>query len=244
MKIAIGSPKVEGFAAHDDPVSGNPVLIAGRATGGAGAVATGDVSYVWLDLRGKVVISGTSNNGLSANERVFVVGAGNADGATVEAIGLLTDSQLRGFAPDGASDRLRTVGDSAPGLGQLSASPASPGSSDTKTIVVDVAATSATRQTLLTPTVGKKLRIVTVEVVTRGLTTNPDRVGVYFGTGAAYMTTVANAVAEFVPGTTGKGEMNFPDGGGPVGAVDAVLSGITETETETALRYTITYREE
>ena len=109
---------------------------------------------------------------------------------------------------------------------------------------MDVAATSATRQTLITPTTGKKVRVLKSTVVTRGLTTNPDRVGVYFGTGAAYTTTVANAVDEYVPGTTGRQESNWPDGGGPVGAVDAVLSGITETETELLLRYTIQYREE
>ena len=108
--------------------------------------------------------------------------------------------------------------------------------------VVDVAATSATRQPLITPTAGFRVRILSVQVVTRGLTTNPDRVGVYFSTGAAYTTTAAKAIGEFVPGTTGMQEMTWPDGTGPVGAVDDVVSGITESETELLMRYTITYR--
>ena len=114
-----------------------------------------------------------------------------------------------------------------------------------KKTVVAVGATSATRQTLLTPTTGLAIRIISVQVVTRGLTTNPDRVGVYFGTGAAYATNAASAIGECVPGTTGD-EIIGPwrAGEGPIGTVDQVLSGITETETETALRYTIVYQEE
>ena len=114
-----------------------------------------------------------------------------------------------------------------------------------KQTVVDVAATSATRQTLLTPTTGLAVRIISVQIVTRGLTTNPDRVGVYFGTGAAYITTIANAIGEGVPGTTGASFIGpWHAGEGPIGAVNAVVSGITETETETTLRYTIVYQEE
>jgi hypothetical protein len=40
------------------------------------------------------------------------------------------------------------------------------------------------------------------------------------------------------------GDKSWPDGGGPVGAVDAVLSWITETETEVGLDITVQYREE
>ena len=114
-----------------------------------------------------------------------------------------------------------------------------------KQTTVAVAATSATRHLLLTPTSGLAIRIISVQIVTRGLTTNPDRVGVYFGTGAAYTTTPANAIGEAVPGTTGASFIGpWHVGEGPIGAKDAVVSGITETETELALRYTIVYQEE
>ena len=114
-----------------------------------------------------------------------------------------------------------------------------------QTTLVDVGATSATRQTLVTPTAGLAVRVLSVQVVTRGLTTNPDRVGVYFGTGAAYATTPANAIGECVPGTPGDeilGPWSAKEG--PIGLVDQVVSGITESETELALRYTIVYQEE
>lgn len=114
-----------------------------------------------------------------------------------------------------------------------------------KQTTVAVAATSASQQTLLTPTTGLAIRILSVQVVTSGLTTNPGRVGVYFGTGAAYTTTAANAIGECVPGTTGDEILGpWEAGKGPIGAVNQVVSGITETETETAMRYTIVYQEE
>ena len=114
-----------------------------------------------------------------------------------------------------------------------------------KQTTVDVAATSATRQTLLTPTTGLAVRIISVQVVTNGLVTNPGRVSVYFGTGAAYITNVASAIGEAVPGTTGNVMIGpWHAGEGPIGTVSQVVSGITETETETALRYTIVYQEE
>jgi len=110
--------------------------------------------------------------------------------------------------------------------------------------VVSIGAISATRATALTPTTGNRVRIISVLIVSNALTTAPGAVSVYFGTGAAYTTTVANAIFEGVPGTTGSAQMVWPDFGGPLGAVDAVVSWITATETETALRLTLTYREE
>ena len=129
-------------------------------------------------------------------------------------------------------------------FGALHVAPAHPGAGTVLQTMVDVGATSVTRQTLITPTTGKRIRLLSVQVCTNALATAPGRVGVYFGTGAAYTTTAAKAACEFVPGVTGMQSMTWPDGAGPVGAADDVLSGITETETETALRYTVVYREE
>lgn len=246
LDIRMFSPlAVEGIAASDAPEQGNPVQIAGSVDTTTPVAATeGDARRISTTAKGRLFSTTIETND-----------AGEADGVSnnfalrvfdeIDALHPFNvNVKMFGFAPDGALDRLRTVGDSGEGLGRLAVGVWSKAASDVKEIAVDVAATSATRQTLLTPTSGKKVRIINVTVVTRGLTTNPDRVGVYFGTGAAYMTTVANAIGEYVPGTTGRQESNYPDGGGPVGAVDAVVSGITETETELTMRYTIAYREE
>ncbi len=55
--------EVQGDAAHDAPVSGNPILMAGRANlNEPAAVADGDATSVWADQLGRqVVIVGHSN---------------------------------------------------------------------------------------------------------------------------------------------------------------------------------------
>jgi len=88
------------------------------------------------------------------------------------------------------------------------------------------------------------VRVISVSVLSDALTTAPGRVGVWFGTGAEYTTTVDNAIVGFAPGTTGFQSQTWPDGDGPLGEVDEVVSWDTTTETETALFLTIVYREE
>ena len=75
-------------------------------------------------------------------------------------------------------------------------------------------------------------------------TTAPDLVGVYFGTGAAYLTNPASAIHQFKMETFGDRFVSWPDGGGPAGAADDNLSWITQSETETTMNLTIVYREE
>jgi len=112
------------------------------------------------------------------------------------------------------------------------------------TTVVTIGATSVTRAAALTPSALRRVRVISVSTVSNGLTTAPGRVGVWFGTGAEYVTTADNAIVAFVPGTTGFQSMVWPDGDGPLGEVDEVVSWNTTTETETALFLTIVYREE
>lgn len=230
-----------GNIAHDDVDVGPPIKVGGLGQDTSPTpVAALDRVNAHFSTRGalRVFVSDMDTANITA------INVYSGDAQSQNEYGLNVNAHLEAIAPDAAIDRLRTLRDTAPGLGVLAAAPYTPGASDVLSIVVDVAAVSASRQTLLTPTAGKKVRMISLEVVTRGLTTNPDRVGVYFGTGAAYITTVANAIAEFVPGTTGEQSIQWPDGGGPVGAADAVVSGITETETELLLRYTFQYREE
>ena len=112
------------------------------------------------------------------------------------------------------------------------------------TTVATIGATSVTRAAALTPTTGRRVRVISVSVLSDALTTAPGRVGVWFGTGAEYTTTVDNAIVGFAPGTTGFQSQTWPDGDGPLGEVDEVVSWDTTTETETALFLTIVYREE
>jgi hypothetical protein len=106
--------------------------------------------------------------------------------------------------------------------------------------------TSGSRNTALTPTSGTKVRIITINTHTLDLTTDPEIVYIYFGTGAAYTTNPEKALVAVRHGA-GDGSLqnaNWSVGGGPIGVVDEVVSWLTETETETGLFLTLHYREE
>lgn len=188
----------------------------------------------------RVVIG--DNDGLTT---VADIAAPNTDGVSLETQSMAVYAMLRGLAPDNLLDRGKLLGNTAgSGLGVLATAPWIPGASDIKVITAAIGATSASRNTALTPTSGKKVRILSIEVASHGLSTDPSGVQIYFATGAAYLTTPAKAISQGAPGTTGSFFRSWPDGAGPVGAVNDVVSWITLTETETAMELTITYREE
>ena len=149
-----------------------------------------------------------------------------------------------GLAPDGTHDRLRTVGnDEGDGQGVLAVSNRTPGGSEVKSTVIVIGATAAAVQTALTPTLGTKVRIISVEVLA-DVTADPDAIWVYFGTGTTFTTNPASIVAMLYTGAAGADRHGWPDGGGPLGAVDEVLSWRTKTETEAIIHLAVVYREE
>ena len=146
-------------------------------------------------------------------------------------------------------DRIRTLGDtSLDGLGQLSTSAAIPGA----TAVFSARSTitsSTSRATLRTPASGLRIRIISIniEFVDAG-NQIPE---IYFGTGTNLDTTPANAIyrgasipadATGVPHPTW--HQSWPDGAGPVGAADAVLSIRCNTSSGAATGFTVHGREE
>lgn len=154
-------------------------------------------------------------------------------------------SLIFGIAPDGDNDRIRTVGDTAGvGLGVLAIGSRTPGASEIKQTRVAVAATSVDRATVITPTSGKKVRVLAIFVHSMDATATP--IEVYFGTGANITSTIANAIFETVLDLTDKPSdgVVFPDGGGPVGAADAVVSWRTDVEIGTGAAIVLVYREE
>lgn len=235
-------PMVQGPVAHDAVDAGNPIKIGGKAsTGTPSTVADQDRVDAWFDARGMLAITvGESGTGNFVHTDTTL-----ADGDALTLNGLVVTSRMQGRAPDALLDVLRTLGDTAgAGLGVLAVGARTPDSSEVISTIVVIGATSATRATVITPTSGKKIRVLKIETAAFNLTTDPDVVQVYFGTGAAVTTNPASVIAIFDTGTDGDGRDITGDGEGAIGAVDEVLSWRTETETETGLHLVIRYREE
>ena len=167
------------------------------------------------------------------------------DAITAVALGLLqVGGYLHGF--NGATwDRARMLGDTTLlGLGQLSMSPAVPGASAVKVKVRRTASDSSTRATVITPSSGKKIRVIGVAVMSDTSSVNNHEV--YFGTGANILSDTSKAI--YMTGVDVDSHIAtsqpFPDGGGPIGAADEVLSHRTGGNITTGHHTIITYREE
>ena len=120
------------------------------------------------------------------------------------------------------------------------------GASEVKTLSATTGAVSTTRKTMITPTSGKKLRIIKVSVFSNNAASVFFEA--YFHTGANLTTTPANAVfhqyLQAAANITRKWSETWPDGGGPIGGVDEVLSIRTTGDIGATGYYLVTYREE
>lgn len=221
---------------HDDPADTQDRLIKVGTKYNATApnVADGDNVYLLVDSAGRPIVVGP------AAENAAVVGnpllAGGRYDATDRTLG---DGDVGGLALDVAG-RVKVAGPSS-----TAPVAAMPGASEVKTEWKQVVGTSATRDTFITPTSGKKIRIISVNFQHYGMTTDPDRWEIYFGTGVNISSTTTKAIGAYYPGASrGSDSQTWPDGAGPVGAADDVVSWRATTEAETAGSLTVHYREE
>ena len=142
-------------------------------------------------------------------------------------------------------DRQRALGSAAlEGRGQASVSAAVPGAGPLTALFTNANPGTA-RATLITPTGGKRIRVVGVIWSARVSTASTDA-ELYFGTGAAITTTPAKAISTFTSHTSGaySNSDNHPDGAGPVGAVDDVVSHRRTAASGDSINMIIFYREE
>jgi len=118
------------------------------------------------------------------------------------------------------------------------------GASEVKAASLRSVDPSTTRATIATPTSGKKIRLVSCQVWNG--TTVASVIEVYFGTGADITINAGKEIAE--PRLLVDKEQSFgmvwPDGGGPVGAVNDVVSLRTSANITNNCRILIHYREE
>ena len=119
-----------------------------------------------------------------------------------------------------------------------------PGASEVKSNYKATTSASTTRGTAVNPTSGTAIRLLSVNILTVSSTVAVFEV--YFGTGAGITNNLASAVAIAVLDTDNIPEAfyNWPDGGGPIGDVDEVLSIRTQTDITTSGVIITHYREE
>ncbi len=115
------------------------------------------------------------------------------------------------------------------------------GASEVKTVRA-TNTSSTTRATALTPTSGKKVRVISVNIAFNGATSNG--LEVYFGTGANIGTTGGKEITEAHQAAIGPVFEAWPDGAGPVGAVDDVVSIRGTASVAEDVELTLVYREE
>lgn len=238
---ASGRNIVVGPVAHDAVAAGNPLGLGGFATQDISAeadVAAGDCAHFLTTLKGAQLMAGGKSlfDGFSGG---FIAAIGENDDELPLAVGLYVR------APDANSDRLRALGDTVGlGTGVLAAAPWIPGASAVKSVRDTTVSDSTTRVTSLTPTSGKKIRIISLNAtwnnVAEGL------LEIYFGTGATISTNAGKEIAQFDMDLDNIAtySMVWPDGGGPVGAVDDVVSMRTGGNISTSGMILIHYREE
>jgi hypothetical protein len=105
-------------------------------------------------------------------------------------------------------------------------------------------APSTTRVTLATPSSGLQIRIISFMAMNGGST--GARFELYFGAGATITTTAGKEIAniQLDADTQASFGLAWPDGGGPVGAADDVVSVRTNVDIGTDGVALIHYREE
>jgi len=123
------------------------------------------------------------------------------------------------------------------------------GASEVKSNSVQINS-STTRTTMATPASGKRIRVVAVFVGFEAVSSMGTEI--FFGTGTNIDTNVTNAVAHWrmVSSGTAGGAWNehwqavFPDGGGPIGDADEILSVRAHQSHGNVVRWVVHYREE
>ena len=128
-------------------------------------------------------------------------------------------------------------------LGPLFTRAFKPGASEVKSVYVIILSSSA-RVTLKTPTSGKKIRVLSTRITFDGAST--QRSEIYFGTATDINTAPTKGIEESHNGSLAgtRSGMAWPDGGGPVGAVDEVLSVKCVVNVAERVRFLVIYREE
>ena len=130
--------------------------------------------------------------------------------------------------------------------GDIHRFPSVVGASEVKSISLSSVSDSTTRATVATPTSGKKIRVIKISAWS--VSTTAHRTEFYFDTGANGQSDRSKIIFSAVLDADGESgpnmQMVWPDGAGPVGAADDVLSVRTTGNISTSNEFEAMYREE
>ena len=203
---------------HNDPASTDDrlVRVGTKYQASAPTVSDGDNAYLLIDSAGRTIVTGpVASDGVSTGSPLPI--GGDVDDTSPASAG---EGDRRTFRSTPEGNQIVELYINNNSLQPISAMP---GASEIKTIRTR-AASSTTRSTVLTPTSGKAIRIISIKVNydhTTGLL-----IEVYFGTSANIGTNAGKEISESVYDMDNYHThyASWPDGGGPLGAVDDVLS--------------------
>jgi len=226
----------------------NPALpLGGRADvsrTGEGTVSDGDRVNAQFDIRGRLgTFIGQHSESGSA---VANVDTWANFGENTSQVALVTASALYGYN-GAAHDRLRTIGASdGAGRGVLSVGARSQGASEVKTVHATIT-NSTTKVDIVDPTSGKKIRMISVQILCGGA--SPGIAEVYFGASGGSGANLAAVDGKEIAHVRFDDSLtsifhSWPDGAGPVGAADDFLVYRLGGAEDQAVHILAVYREE
>ena len=226
---------------HNDPVDNKDrlVRIGTKYQATAPAVADGDNVFLLVDAAGRPLITGpVASDAVAAGNPVPTGGDVDDTSPAAAAEG---DRRVFRATPEGnqivelyKDNNALTPIAAMPGAGEVIAKRISSGDPD------------STGVTDITPTSGKKIRVISIQIW--NVDTTDTLLEVYFGTGTNINTNTDKGIFEadisdFSINTNWHSKI-WPDGAGPVGAVDDVVSVRGSVDINSGIRGQLHYREE
>ncbi len=226
---------------HNDPADTQDRLlrVGTKYQSIAPSVADGDNVHLLVDSAGRPIVVGPAASDSPQVGNPVQIG-GSVDDTSPSTAG---EGNVRRFRASPEGNFIVELYKDSDALSPISATP---GASEVKSLYFATTAPSTARKTLVTPTSGRRIRVISIELSNNSGANTRTGLQVYFGTGADIATASAKAIAYAQVDRDNYGNIyrSWPDGGGPVGAVDDAVSMVTGADVGSDCFGVIHYREE
>ena len=190
---------------HEEPTGtvDRLVRVGSKYQAVAPVVADGDSIYFLVDQAGRLLISGAVATNAEAEGNPVYVGGGVDDRFPSSA----GEGDVGSFRATPKGNQIVEVYKGNDSLVPLSAMP---GASEVKSATASIGSISVNQATIVTPTRSKKVRIISLGVLSYGLNTDPQGVYFWFGTGASHTSVAGKAIAVPSPGQGNRSSLCGP----------------------------------